>query len=66
MLPASPNISKKEIIVNDENIGSVNLVLKLAIENDDEYNKNSIITWDENAADVIKSNNVDINITEVI
>ena len=29
-------------------------------------NKNSIITWDENAADVIKSNNVDINITEVM
>ena len=28
----------------DEKIGSVNLVLKLAIEDDEEHNKNSIIT----------------------
>ena len=28
-------------------------------------NKNSIIKWDENAADIIESNNVEIDITEV-
>ena len=34
----------KTIIVNDEKIGNVNLVLRLAIENDNEHDKNSIIT----------------------
>lgn len=34
----------KTIIVNNEKIGSVNLVLRLAIENDEEHDKNSIIT----------------------
>ena len=34
----------KTIIVNDEKIGNVNLVLRLAIENDKEHDKNSIIT----------------------
>lgn len=34
----------KTLFVNNKRIGSVNLVLRLAIENDDEHNKNSIIT----------------------
>ena len=34
----------KTIVINDEKIGSVNLVLKLAIDNNDEHDKNSIIT----------------------
>ena len=34
----------KSIIIDENNIGSVNLVLRLAIENDEEHNKNSIIT----------------------
>ena len=34
----------KTIFTKEERIGSVNLVLRLAIEDDDEYNKNSIIT----------------------
>lgn len=34
----------KTVFSRDEKIGSVNLVLKLAIEDDEEHNKNSIIT----------------------
>lgn len=34
----------KTIHVENERIGSVNLVLKLAVEDDKEHNKNSIIT----------------------
>ena len=34
----------KTIRIDDERIGGVNLVLRLAIEKDDEHDKNSIIT----------------------
>lgn len=34
----------KTVFSRDEKTGSVNLVLKLAIEDDEEHNKNSIIT----------------------
>ena len=34
----------KTIFIKNNRTGSVNLVLRLAIENDDEHNKNSIIT----------------------
>ena len=33
-----------DLIINNKKIGSINIVLRLAIENDEEHNKNSIIT----------------------